>query len=124
MLEDLKKKNHTKYERNGMLKMLERDANVKAGPEKWQISQDLFDLVITFDNRVYDSVLDSFLCRKRTGGDVSQIVKRVNIVNVETRDNHEEAANGAMAALALVEREWSCFITLFISGATKSRLGK
>ncbi len=36
MFEDLRKKDADLYTRNGLLRMLERNMNVKTAPERWQ----------------------------------------------------------------------------------------
>ena len=42
-----------------MLRMIERDAKVKTAPERWQDEQSVaFQLVVTFDRRVFESVVD------------------------------------------------------------------
>lgn len=38
--------------------MLERNMKVKRAPERWQESAKHFDIVITFDQRVYDMVVE------------------------------------------------------------------
>ena len=44
-----------------MLRMVERDAKVKQAPERWQEERAQFQLVITFDRRVFESVVDGML---------------------------------------------------------------
>ncbi len=42
-----------------MLRMIERDAKVKAAPERWQDELSVaFQLVVTFDRRVFESVVE------------------------------------------------------------------
>eukprot|EP00884_Botryococcus_braunii_P018370 jgi/Botrbrau1/5216/Bobra.0172s0080.1 len=58
MFEDLRKKDVDLYTRNGLLRMLERNMNIKAAPEKWQECKDPFDVVVTFEERVMSQLVD------------------------------------------------------------------
>jgi hypothetical protein len=53
--------------------MVERDAKVKQAPERWQEERSQFQLVITFDRRVFESVVDGndYCCFVR--------IKRINL---------------------------------------------
>lgn len=44
-----------------MLAMLERDKKVKTKPERWQDEKSHFDLVITYESRVFDVVVQGNL---------------------------------------------------------------
>lgn len=102
ILKDLRKKNERRYEKNGMLRMVDRDSKIKDAPERWHDEQTAqFDLVVTFDRIVFEAVVDEVTHRPRREG---VGIAPVHVVNVETKDTHEEAANGALAALDLVER--------------------
>jgi RNA polymerase II subunit A C-terminal domain phosphatase SSU72 len=46
------------YAGNGMLRMLDRDRKVKFCPQRWQEEKKIFDLVICFEQRVYEIVID------------------------------------------------------------------
>lgn len=63
---DLLTKNAIRYTKNGMMRMVERDALVKRAPERFQLSNQRFDLVITFEERVYDLVITDLESRLRT----------------------------------------------------------
>lgn len=58
MQQDLAAKDAALYERNGVLAMLERNKNVKLAPEKWQTAVRQFDIVVTFETRVFDAVVE------------------------------------------------------------------
>ena len=62
MQRELMGKDAALYERNGVLNMLDRNKNVKLAPEKFQLSTRQFDVVVTFETRVFDAVVE----RKRS----------------------------------------------------------
>jgi Ssu72-like protein len=57
--EDLKAKDATLYRKNGVLQILTRNEKIKEAPERWQdeLSRQ-FDVVIAFEDRVYDAILE------------------------------------------------------------------
>jgi RNA polymerase II subunit A C-terminal domain phosphatase SSU72 len=61
MQKDLLAKDSALYERNGVLAMLERNKAVKPAPEKWQTNTQIFDIVVTFETRVFDAVVERML---------------------------------------------------------------
>ncbi|KAN0018777.1 hypothetical protein ACTFIU_008710 [Dictyostelium citrinum] len=100
----LKNQDQELYIRNGLLNMLERNISVKLAPEKWQEEQQSkFEIVYTFDQRVYDAVIEDLLQR-----DVSStLLQPVHIINLQVKDTHEEAVGGAQHALeitAIIEK--------------------
>ena len=44
-----------------MLQMLKRNMSVKAAPERWHGNEEAFDVVITFEERLLDSLLEGEL---------------------------------------------------------------
>lgn len=105
------------YRANGVLNMLERNQSVKFGPERWQDWQvgkprleqykadqgshgtegGVVDVVITCEERCWDAVMDNLQERG------SPLNRPVHVINVDIRDNHEEAALGGEAILDLAD---------------------
>ncbi|KAJ3086407.1 RNA polymerase II subunit A C-terminal domain phosphatase, partial [Quaeritorhiza haematococci] len=74
-------------------------AEQQSATERFQDSNspnDIFDVIITCEERCFDAVCEEMLSR---GGDLSQ---PVNVINIEIKDNHEEAAVGGRHILQLV----------------------
>lgn len=72
-----------------MLELLERDAKAKCYPERWQdaseaeISQ--FDVVVCFENRIYDICIEDI--QNRT----PQEFKSIHIVAMPVKDTPDDA---------------------------------
>ena len=118
MYDELAKKDPRLYTANGLLNMLERNRSVKWGPERWQdwqmgtprlesklrgdqgaagIEAGLIDIVITCEERCWDAVVDDLISR---GGGLN---RPVHVINVDIKDNHEEALTGGKAILDLAD---------------------
>lgn len=50
----------SRYRKNGILEMLQRNMAVKRAPERWQDNHEdgCFDIVVTFEERVFDALLE------------------------------------------------------------------
>jgi len=87
--QDLLEKDKSLYTQNGLLHTLDRNRRIKSHPEKFQESNDKFDILITCEERVYDQVLE--FMENKTPSDNSI----VHVINIDIQDNLEEATIGA-----------------------------
>lgn len=114
MYKELESKDPRLYRANGLLTMLGRNRGIKWGPERWQDWQigvprlghnndqghdgtetGIVDVVITCEERCWDGVVDDLLARG------SPLNRPVHIINVDIKDNHEEAAVGGRGIVDL-----------------------
>jgi RNA polymerase II subunit A C-terminal domain phosphatase SSU72 len=102
ILADLKRKNARRYTKNGMIQMVDRDRKVKKAPERWQDSVDQhFDLVVTYEKRVYDIVVADLEQRE------TEESRPAHVVNLDTPDNHAEAKTASELTLKLVDKVYA-----------------
>lgn len=94
---DLSRKDPELYTRNGLLQMLQRNMQVKRAPEKWQHNRDVFDVVVSFEERVMEHVVEDLQSRPQTQ------MRPVVVVNLDVKDNHEEAAIAGQQTLRLCQ---------------------
>ncbi|KAI8914759.1 hypothetical protein PhCBS80983_g00837 [Powellomyces hirtus] len=96
MFNDLLKKDANLYKANGLLSMLDRNRRIKRAPERWQESRDVFDVIISCEERCFDSACEDLNSRP------SDLNRPVHLINIEIVDNHQEAAVGGQLILQLV----------------------
>jgi RNA polymerase II subunit A C-terminal domain phosphatase SSU72 len=89
MLNDLKNQDEKFYTQNGLLSMLTRNMSVKEAPERWTTRKGHYDIVFTFEDRVFDAVVED-LAHSST-----QFDRPVHVINMTVKDNHEEADRNA-----------------------------
>jgi RNA polymerase II subunit A C-terminal domain phosphatase SSU72 len=58
IIKDLKDKDRSLYTQNGILNMLDRNRRVKRAPERFQENQDVFDVIITCEDKCFDQVCE------------------------------------------------------------------
>lgn len=97
--EELKKQDTRLYTANGLLAMIDRNRKIKDAPERWQEGVKNFDIVITCEERCFDAVCEDLLTR--SSGNATN--KMVHVINVDIKDNAEEAAKGGNGILKLVQ---------------------
>lgn len=106
------------YKNNGILNMLDRNRNIKWGPERfhdWVVGKarldavsrgdkgsagaegGVVDIIFTCEERCWDAVVDNLLDRG------APLNRPVHVFNVDIRDNHEEALVGGRAILELAD---------------------
>ncbi|KAK5096508.1 RNA polymerase II subunit A C-terminal domain phosphatase [Exophiala xenobiotica] len=106
------------YKNNGILNMLDRNRNIKWGPERfhdWVVGKarldpvargdkgsagaegGVVDVIFTCEERCWDAVVDNLLDRG------APLNRPVHVFNVDIRDNHEEALVGGRAILELAD---------------------
>eukprot|EP00048_Salpingoeca_helianthica_P021058 m.10128 g.10128 ORF g.10128 m.10128 type:complete len:265 (-) comp5543_c0_seq1:52-846(-) len=102
MYSDLLSKDPALYRSNGLLGMLERNIGIKERPEKFQTSSETFDVIVSCEGRVFDQIVLDFSSRPAKSNTA------VHVLNVEIKDNPEEAIVGAGLILDLAEMLESC----------------
>ncbi|CAB4253853.1 similar to Saccharomyces cerevisiae YNL222W SSU72 Transcription/RNA-processing factor that associates with TFIIB and cleavage/polyadenylation factor Pta1p [Maudiozyma barnettii] len=96
---DLLSQSADRYKSNGLLQMLDRNRKIKKAPEKWQENgPQTFDFVFTCEERCFDSVCEDLMKRGGTQN------KLVHVINVDIKDDNENAKSGSKAILLLADK--------------------
>ncbi|KAH8549772.1 RNA polymerase II subunit A C-terminal domain phosphatase SSU72 [Umbelopsis sp. PMI_123] len=95
--QELKAKDPQLYTQNGLLSMLDRNRKIKEAPQRWADSVDMYDVIITCEERCFDAVFEDLTNR----GEESS--KSTHLINVDIKDNHEDALLGGRAILQLAQ---------------------
>mmetsp|Transcript_6371 Transcript_6371/g.18052 ORF Transcript_6371/g.18052 Transcript_6371/m.18052 type:complete len:204 (+) Transcript_6371:61-672(+) len=95
--QELKAKDMDLYKQNGVLSMLERNIHIKTAPERFQNQNEEFDIILAFEDRVYEAIIEDL----STKG--SKTFKLVHVVNMPIKDTHEEALIGGAQCLQLCQ---------------------
>jgi len=96
--QDLVRKDPDLYTRNGLLMLIDRNRRIKRAPQRFQESQEIYDVLVTCEDRCFDMVCEELA---RRGG---RLGKRVHVINFDITDNPEDATIGARAILQLCQR--------------------
>uniref|UniRef100_A0A0K0FQ81 RNA polymerase II subunit A C-terminal domain phosphatase SSU72 n=1 Tax=Strongyloides venezuelensis TaxID=75913 RepID=A0A0K0FQ81_STRVS len=94
---DLATKDKRFYTRNGLLGILDRNRKIKEKPERFQDQDQIFDVILCLEERVYDHIVDFLQKRPPKTGE------RVFVINIDIRDNLQEATKGAYVVCELCE---------------------
>ncbi|KIX08182.1 RNA polymerase II subunit A domain phosphatase ssu72 [Rhinocladiella mackenziei CBS 650.93] len=118
MYEELNAQDARLYRNNGILNMLDRNRNIKWGPERfhdWMVGAarmdalnrgdkgavgaegGVVDVIFTCEERCWDAVVDNLLDRG------APLNRPVHVFNIDIKDNHEEALVGGGAILELAD---------------------
>ncbi|KAM5291047.1 RNA polymerase II subunit A C-terminal domain phosphatase SSU72-like [Glossophaga mutica] len=86
---DLVQKDEEFYANSGILCMLERNMGIKPRPERFQNCRDVFDLILTCEEKVYGQVVEELNSTEQV------TLHLVHVINVNIQDSFEEASLGA-----------------------------
>jgi len=89
------------FKERGLMSMLDRNVKIKDHPERLQDDKDIarFDVIFCFEERVFDLTMEDL--QDREAGDE---FRTVHIINLDVKDNPEEAIIGAQIALKVCEK--------------------
>ncbi|CAG8457556.1 16471_t:CDS:10 [Funneliformis caledonium] len=98
MFKDLYEKDTKLYKQNGLLDMLDRNRKIKLAPEQWYTeANETFDVIITCEERCFDAICEDLTDRGEHKN------KPVHVINIDIKDNHEDAMIGGRAILQLAQ---------------------
>jgi RNA polymerase II subunit A C-terminal domain phosphatase SSU72 len=97
MIEDLRSRDEELYTQKGLLHMLKRNLKIKSAPERFQDTDKQFDVIVTFEDRVFDIVTETLSDKP------SSSYQPVFVFNINVVDNHESAVLGAIDVHHLIQ---------------------
>ena len=101
--DELMSKDQALYERNGMLRLLDRNFRIKVAPERRQENTTkFFDVVITFDDVVFDKLMDDVQKREQ------KLMRSFLVINMKVKDTPTEAGKASPLALQLCKKIAEC----------------
>lgn len=102
-----------RFQRNGVLAMLERDMVTKPCPQRWQDLQvkqlQELDVVLCLDDRIFEVVLEDVQLRGATGSpegpgnELTTVWRPLHLLCLDTKDTPEHAKVGGSLALELCQ---------------------
>lgn len=98
MYADLIRKDESLYRRNGVLAILDRNRGIKRNPERWYDMKERFDIVLCFEERIFETVMDDFVCNRNPSA-----FTLCYVVNMEVRDTPNDAVEAAKVIGDLVQ---------------------
>lgn len=88
------------FNHNGVLQLCKRGSSVKLAPQRWQDTPSKavqrHDVVIAFEERIYDAVIDDLQTREPT-----EDFRAIHVICLDTKDNPHEAVRQGRVALEL-----------------------
>lgn len=85
------------YSRNGILEMLRRNMDIKTAPERWQDNREEFDIVVTFEERILQQLMNDMNSRDQVS------MQPCLVINMDVNDTHHEAGRAAPHTLLLCQ---------------------
>lgn len=78
--------------------LLDRNRKIKEAPQRFQETEEHYDVLITCEDRCFDMVCEDLMLRG------NKIGKPVHVVNFDIKDTPEDATIAARAILQLAQR--------------------
>ncbi|KAM9221785.1 LOW QUALITY PROTEIN: RNA polymerase II subunit A C-terminal domain phosphatase SSU72 like protein 3-like [Dugong dugon] len=97
MYDDLVRKDRDYYMQNGMLHILGRSQRIKSQPERFQECRDAFDVMVTYEETVYDRVVEELCSREQ------ETFQPVHMINMDIKDTLKDVILGAFLICELCQ---------------------
>lgn len=96
--QDLLQKDPDLYTQNGLLMLIDRNRKIKRAPQRFQETEEEYDVLITCEDRCFDMVCEELMRRGLKTG------RPVHVINFDIKDTPEEATIAARSILELAQR--------------------